>query len=131
MDTRLAVGAVVFREDGAVLLVRRARPPRVGAWSLPGGKVEAGETLEQAVEREVLEETGIGVRAIREVLVVTLSAEGYRYTIHELLCAIDAPAGDGRPGDDADAVRWAHDDELASLGVTQEVQRVIVRARQP
>lgn len=58
---QLAVGAVAV-VDGALLLVRRGQAPEAGRWSLPGGRVEAGETLERAVEREVGEETGLTVR---------------------------------------------------------------------
>jgi 8-oxo-dGTP diphosphatase len=125
MDPRLAVGAVVLREDGAVLLVRRARPPAVGSWTLPGGKVEAGETLEQAIAREVHEETGLRVEvgAILETLV--LEREGFSYRIVDFACT-----GEGEPvaADDASAARWVLPDELPSLSLTPEVLRVIERA---
>ena len=58
----VGVGAVVVREDGCVLLVRRRQPPRAGEWSLPGGLVELGESLDEAVRREVREECGIEVQ---------------------------------------------------------------------
>ena len=57
-----AVGAVVVH-DGAVLMVRRARAPSRGVWAVPGGRIELGETLAEAAEREVREETGVRVRA--------------------------------------------------------------------
>lgn len=59
---RVAVGGVVIRDD-RVLLVRRAKSPALGEWAIPGGSVELGETLKEAVEREIREETGIRVRA--------------------------------------------------------------------
>ncbi len=59
---RVAVGAFVFHEGG-VLLVRRGKPPAEGQWAIPGGSVELGETLGEAAEREILEETGIVIRA--------------------------------------------------------------------
>jgi ADP-ribose pyrophosphatase YjhB (NUDIX family) len=59
---RVAVGAVVFK-DNKVLLVKRAKPPAQGLWAIPGGSVELGETLQQAAERETLEETGIMIQA--------------------------------------------------------------------
>jgi ADP-ribose pyrophosphatase YjhB (NUDIX family) len=57
----VGVGAVIFRDDGAVLLVKRDREPGKGRWSLPGGAVELGETLMEALKREVREEASIGV----------------------------------------------------------------------
>jgi 8-oxo-dGTP diphosphatase len=122
----VAVGAVVLREDGCVLLVKRGRPPNLGAWTLPGGRVEPPESLEAAIVREVAEETGLIVRAGRPLGVVELRLEGYVFDIHEFLCELD---GEGAlvPGDDAAAVRWAHSAELAGLGVSREVARVIRR----
>jgi len=63
---RVAVGAVVIRA-GSVLLVRRGKAPSDGQWAIPGGSVELGETLQQAAEREILEETGIRIRAGKPV----------------------------------------------------------------
>jgi 8-oxo-dGTP diphosphatase len=66
----VGVGAVIVDDDGRVLLVRRARPPLLGHWSLPGGLLELGETLVDGVRREVVEETGLIVepQAIVEVV---------------------------------------------------------------
>ncbi|MER8473677.1 NUDIX domain-containing protein [Mesorhizobium sp. M1328] len=64
---RVAASAVVLDEEGRLLLVQRAHQPDKGCWTLPGGCVEAGETLEQAVIREVAEETGLAIRVVREV----------------------------------------------------------------
>jgi len=124
---RLAVGAVIFREDGRVLLVQRGRPPRAGAWSLPGGRVEESEALEAAIVREVLEETGLTVRAGVPLGVVRVAREGFCYDIHEFHCSIDGPA-DATAGDDAADVVWADAEDLVRLGVTSEVSKVIGRA---
>lgn len=86
----IVVGAVVFDPADRVVLVRRAKPPRAGAWTLPGGHVEAGETLEAAVVREVREETGVEARVVCALGVVEVAAEGFSYAIHEhLLVAVD------------------------------------------
>jgi 8-oxo-dGTP diphosphatase len=128
MQPRLAVGAVVLREDGAVLLVRRGRPPAVGSWTLPGGKVEPGETLERAVVREVAEETGLRVAPIAIVETLDLAREGFAYRIADFACRLES-SDDPRPADDVDAARWVFPDEFATLALTPEVLRVISLAR--
>jgi 8-oxo-dGTP diphosphatase len=110
----VGVGAVVVR-DGRVLLVRRGKEPLKGRWVVPGGTVELGETLEDAVVREVAEETGVHIRP-REVLLVfdrILREHGdvrYHYVIVDYLC--DDLGGEPRAGDDADAVAFAAPEEL-------------------
>jgi 8-oxo-dGTP diphosphatase len=130
MEPRLAVGGVVLAEGERVLLVKRGQAPLAGTWSLPGGKVEPGESLEAAVVREVLEETGVRVDAGEVVAVVTIESEGFAYEIHELLCTV-APGvqAELRAGDDASAVAWVRFDELGALGVTEAVEDVVRRAR--
>jgi len=126
-----AVGAVVI--DGeAVLLVRRAYPPRQGEWSLPGGQLELGESLEDAVRREVREETGLEVEvgAVVEVFDRVHRDEAgrirYHFVIVDFLCRT---AGGGlRAGDDAADACWAPRRELAALGVNAHAVAVIERA---
>lgn len=125
MEPRLAVGAVVLREDGAVLLVRRARPPAVGSWTLPGGKVEEGETPEHAIAREVLEETGLRVEVGEILETLVLEREGFSYRIVDFFCRGE---GEVIAADDVSAARWVLPHEWAELGLTPEVLRVIDRA---
>lgn len=109
------VGAVVVDETGRFLLVRRANPPAQGTWSLPGGRVDAGESLEQAVMRELQEETGLSGDLGHEVGIVTRDAPtGGRYVIHDFLVRV---VGDAVPeaGDDAAEVSWFSTDELPGL----------------
>lgn len=118
---RVAVGAVVRRGD-AVLLVRRAKPPNEALWAIPGGSVELGETLQTAAEREILEETGITIRAGRPVYifdVIDRDAAGrvrYHYVITDLLA--DYVSGDPTAGDDALEARWVTAGELRELPVS-------------
>ncbi len=122
---------MVFRDDGAVLLVQRGRPPLEGGWSLPGGKVRAGERLEDAVRRELLEETGLAVVPVACVAVVNLAGEGYAYEIHDFVARL-APgsrADDARAGDDARALAWWPEARLDEAPLTDEVRRVIALAR--
>ena len=128
----VGIGVIAFDAD-RVLLVRRGKPPRRGAWSLPGGAQHLGEAAEAAARRELLEETGIEVGPLTLVAVIdgiTRDAAGavqYHYTIIDY-CARHV-AGEARPGDDVAAVAWATAAELAAYDLTPEAQRVIAEAR--
>jgi ADP-ribose pyrophosphatase YjhB (NUDIX family) len=119
-----AVGGVVVGVDGRVLLVKRGRPPLAGAWSIPGGHVDAGESLEAAVAREVLEETGIAVRVVAALAVVALTIDGAPYDIHEFLCA-SLDAGPPEAGDDAADAVWADVGSLADFGLSERTLEVV------
>jgi 8-oxo-dGTP diphosphatase len=127
----VAVGAVIF--DGRrVLLVQRGQEPLRGAWSLPGGAVEIGETLDAALAREVLEETGLSVEVgpVIDVLDrVQFDADGrveYHYVIIDYMCR--PFAGVVEHGSDAQAVCWVPIADLARLGVTVKAIEVIYKA---
>jgi 8-oxo-dGTP diphosphatase len=125
----LAVGAaVVDKSEGSprVLLVRRARPPLQGSWSLPGGRVEPGELLADAVAREVREESGLFVRVGPLVEVVEIIEPPYHYVILDYAC--ERTGGELRPGDDALEAALVRMDDLAGMGVTEAVLRVSHRA---
>ena len=124
-EPEIAVGAVVVDAAGRVLLVRRGRPPSVGTWSLPGGHVEPGESLEAAVVREVLEETSVQTRVICALCVVPVAREGYAYSIHEHLLVPVGRAAEARAGDDAAGVRWVDARERDALGLRSDVQAVV------
>lgn len=115
-EQRIAcVGALVVHE-GRLLVVRRGRPPGRGLWSVPGGRVERGESPAGAVVREVAEETGLEVRAGEVVGRVERAAPANGvYVIDDLRCTLVGPAGDARAGDDADEVRWVGRQELERL----------------
>ncbi len=124
----VGVGVVVWRES-AVLLVRRAKPPRAGLWSLPGGGQELGETVFDAAKREVREETGLDITVLGLIDVVDIILPGpddgieYHYTLIEV--AAEAHAGVPVAADDAEAVTWAEADDLQTLGVSDETARII------
>ena len=127
----LGVGAVVV-EGSRVLLVRRANEPLKGEWSLPGGAVEVGETLEAAIMREVREETGIDVEVgpIVDVLDrVRLDGSGrprFHYVLVDFICR--SRGGTPASGSDADGVAWASLPELQDFGVAESTVRVIEKA---
>ena len=125
----VAVGAFVFDATERVLLVERGRPPGVGQWTVPGGKLEPGETLAQAVAREVREETGLTVEVGALVCVVEHISEGYHYVILDYLARPLDEALSPQPGSDARAARFVAEDELASLPLTDGLLVVLARAR--
>jgi ADP-ribose pyrophosphatase YjhB (NUDIX family) len=109
------VGAIVVDDGGRLLLVRRANPPAQGLWSIPGGRVEAGESDEQAVVRELREETGYQGTVIREVGTVERDAPtGGIYVIRDYLLTVP-PGSQPLAGDDAADAAWFTMDELANL----------------
>lgn len=108
---RVAVGAVVLFEN-KVVLVLRGQAPSKGMWAVPGGRVELGESLQAAAEREVLEETGLRVQAGEVVFTfdaIERDPDGrvkYHYVILDLLATPLNPNAPLNPGDDADDARW-------------------------
>ena len=98
------IGAIVFDEQGRLLLVQRANPPAQGKWSLPGGRLEPGENSETGVVREVREETGLDVTVIREVGTIQRDApSGDTYVIRDFLCALSTDATPVADDDASDA----------------------------
>jgi ADP-ribose pyrophosphatase len=127
-NPRVAVGAVVFK-DGCVLLVRRGQPPAEDLWAIPGGSVEMGETLREAAEREILEETGIQIRASKPIYtfdVIDRDAAGkvrFHYVIVDL--AADYVRGEPSPGDDALEARWISAKEINDLEVSAATLKLL------
>lgn len=125
---RVAVGAIVFKNN-KVLLVRRGKPPAEDLWAIPGGRVEIGETLREAAEREIMEETGVAIRALEPVYtfdVIDRDADGrarFHYVIVDL--AADYISGKPRAGDDASAARWISSEELASMKVSTKTRQLL------
>jgi 8-oxo-dGTP diphosphatase len=127
----VGVGAVIVDGD-RVLLVRRGHEPLKGEWSVPGGAVEIGETIEAAIAREVLEETGlvVDVGPIVDVIDrIRSDPDGrvrYHYVLVDFLCR---PTGGALCcGDDADEAVWALAADLAGYGIAEATLRVIDKA---
>jgi len=110
------VGAVAVRE-GELLLVRRGHEPEEGRWSLPGGRVEAGETLSQALEREVAEETGLEVRCGSLLGWVERIGPGHHFVILDFL--VEVASGALSAGGDATEAAWVALPAVAGLDLVE------------
>ena len=118
------VGAIVTDAAGRLLLIRRGHEPGKGLWSLPGGRVEPGETDEQAVVREVREETGLAVAPGRLVGSVRRAAPGGRvFDIRDYAASVTG--GSLAAGDDADDARWVDQAEFGALPLTDGLAEVL------
>jgi 8-oxo-dGTP diphosphatase len=127
----LAVSAAIFR-DGRVLIVRRARPPAHGLYTLPGGGVELGETLEQAITREVREETGLAITPLalvgfREALARDAAGRVERHFVI-LPFAARWIAGEVALSEELAEAHWRKPDELAGLKTTEGLAEIVAAA---
>ena len=132
----IGVAGVVI-QGGDVLLIRRGREPMLGAWSLPGGLLEVGETTAEGVAREIFEETGVRVRPVEIVATldrIVRDEDGkvrYHYVLVEWLCVpVEHVVGEPVCGDDAAAAIWVERGEIYSetYGLGEPTLGVIERA---
>lgn len=127
----VGVGGVIVAH-GRTLLIRRGHPPLKGEWSIPGGTLELGETLQEGARREVMEETGIEVRVGELIEIfdpVFRDKEGrirYHFVIADDLC--QAVSGEASAGGDVTAVAWAREEELEKFSLTPTATRVLRKA---
>lgn len=134
----VGVGGVVI-ENGRALLIKRGTEPLLGQWSIPGGTLELGESLQQGVAREMLEETGLEVEVLdmievfdRIFLDPAAPTEGdktrpkYHYVIVDYLCG--RLAGEAQAGSDVTDIAYATEEELEKFRLTSTATRVLHRA---
>ena len=127
----VGVGALIFHR-GRILMAQRGKEPLKGWWSLPGGALETGESLDAAVRREVLEETGLTVEPLKifeifeRIMRDAAGAVEYHYVLIDYLCRVIA--GEPRAGDDVCRVEWMRLEDLAGLQITEGTLAVIKRA---
>ena len=115
------VGAVVHDGQGRLLLVRRGHAPSAGLWSVPGGRVEAGESEVEAVVRELAEETGLRVRPDRVLGRVRIDGEGVVFTVTDWACTALDPDRQPVAGDDAAEVVFVDAADLSELDLAPGV----------
>lgn len=127
----VGVGAIVIK-DGRVLLVQRAAPPSQGLWAIPGGSLEAGETLQAGAEREILEETGIAIKAGDPVYAFDFLQYDDKNCLRYHFVIVDVEGeylhGEVMAADDALAARWVSPGELPDLPVSANTLKIL-RAR--
>ena len=129
----MGVGAIIFEGD-TVLLVERAGEPLKGWWSIPGGLLESGEKLEDALRREVREETGLAVEILSRFDIferIMRDAEGraeYHYVLVDYICR--AAGGNLHPGDDVSRVEWVPCTRMRDYKVTPGTIEAVERAYQ-
>jgi 8-oxo-dGTP diphosphatase len=112
------VGAIIRDDAGRLLLVKRGHEPGAGLWSVPGGRIEPGETDAEALVREMAEETGLQVEPGR--LIGRVQRPGLGEDVIDIRdYAATVTGGTLRPGDDAADARWFGEEELAALEVTE------------
>jgi 8-oxo-dGTP diphosphatase len=133
----VGVGGVVIK-DGRALLILRGSEPLKGEWSIPGGMLELGETLEQGVERELLEEAGLQVRVAGFIEVfdrIYFEPSGtkadhqkprFHYVIIDFLCEL--VSGEAVAGSDVTDVAWAREEELDAFEMTETAMRILRKA---
>jgi len=122
VEPQLAVGAVVIN-DGKILLAMRGKAPSQDLWAIPGGKVKLGESLQQAAEREIKEETGITIIAKDPIYTIDVIErdDNNRVRFHYVIVDLMAEFVDGNlnPGDDVKDARWFGPEEITALPVNQ------------
>jgi ADP-ribose pyrophosphatase YjhB (NUDIX family) len=129
----VGVGALILNRD-RILMAQRGKEPLKGWWSLPGGLVETGESLDAAVRREVLEETGLEIRPLGVVEIFerimrdSSGAAEYHYVLIDYMCRVKG--GELRAGDDVCAVEWTRRRDLPQLRITEGTLEVIEKAFQ-
>jgi ADP-ribose pyrophosphatase YjhB (NUDIX family) len=125
----VGVAAVVWNRDGQFLLIRRTKEPRRGQWSLPGGRLELGETLEEGARREVREETGLEVEILGLAGVAELiddraaGAEGLHYVLVDFSARV--VSGVAVAASDAAEATWFDFRELADVPLWEETRRIV------
>ena len=124
----VGVGAVVIRDE-KILLVKRGVAPSKGLWAIPGGALELGETLQQGAEREILEETGVTIRAREPIYTFDFfeRVESGRVRFHFVIVdvAADYISGDVKGADDALDARWLAPADLDHLPVSQNTIKLL------
>lgn len=125
----IGVGGIVFNNRKQVLMIKRNQSPAMGLWSIPGGKLEAGESLSEACHREIKEETGLDTETKNIVAVVERRIEGFHYVIIDYLAQlVDEENSLPIAQSDVAEARWVSLDQLSHYDLVEGLREIIVRA---
>ena len=125
---RVGVGVIVIK-DNKILLIKRGVAPSKGLWAIPGGSVELGETLQETAEREIMEETGLTIRAGKPVYVFAFIERDdagrirFHFTVVDIMA--DYISGTLNAADDALEARWVSHKELMNLSITPSTSKLL------
>jgi len=125
---RVAVGGVIFKDEN-VLLVKRSNPPAKDMWAIPGGKILPGETMHEALQREIREETGLEIKPMEVVYVFDVieysdqKQISFHYVIIDFLCVLSG--GSLKAGDDAQSVKWFSKSDLNKYPVNKKTLNLL------
>ena len=126
---QIAVGAVVFNSAGDILLVKRKNEPSKNMWTIPGGRIQAGETLKQAVEREIFEETALKIKAgeITYTFELIEKKDDGEIKFHYIIIDFDADYISGEPQADDDALEtgWISENVYIGLNVNNSTKKLL------
>ena len=127
----IAVSAIILDADKRVLLVRRGQAPAMNLWHAPGGKLEPGEGVVQACQREIREETGIqGIRVVSLIAVVERRVEGFHYVILDFLAELPGQiTPDPVAGDDVTDAQWISYPELDHYALAEGLRPILEKVR--
>ena len=130
----IAVAALILNENGDLLLVRRNSEPGKGLWSIPGGVVELGESLDQALKREVKEETGLDIKSLKLLDVFEVVEKDYsgkiRYHYIILDYIVEKCGGLLKPATDVSDAKWVSIEKINSYNITRSLKKLIDKHKQ-
>lgn len=125
----IGVGGIVFNNQKQVLMIQRNQPPAIGFWSIPGGKLERGESLAEACQREIKEETGLETEVKNIVAIVERRIEGFHYVIIDFLAILmNGETNFPIAQSDVAEAKWIRLEHLSEYNLVPGLAEIITRA---
>ena len=127
-EPKIGVSAVVFNTSGCILLIKRNKAPALGLWSIPGGRHEAGESLQEACRREVFEETGLSVDVQDIVAVVERRIESFHYVVIDFIATLNGTDDSIQPVAQSDVSEacWVAINDLSQYQLVEGLEEIVL-----